>query len=319
MNKRLALTIDDSRFTNKVPSEMALLEELLRKSIPELTELFIQRQRAVPKGLLEALEVDSRHGAQQLARRIRGRYRSNRSEGQRLHNLLRFEIELWADGFGLVAGVDEAGMAPLAGPVVAGAVVLPQNYKLRGLNDSKKILDPERRRELAIQIKQDAICWSVGFAEVEEIDKINIYHAGLLAMQRAVEGLTARPDFILVDARKIPNCTIPQRGIIRGDALSATIAAASIIAKTTRDAHMLELDSVYGGYGLASHKGYPTPEHCRALQMLGALPIHRRSFARVRQALGLDPIQSELFPSEPDLASEMAAEMEAATVLPPLQ
>ena len=298
---------------------MALLEELLRKSIPELTELFIQRQRAVPKGLLEALEVDSRHGAQQLARRIRGRYRSNRSEGQRLHNLLRFEIELWADGFGLVAGVDEAGMAPLAGPVVAGAVVLPQNYKLRGLNDSKKILDPERRRELAIQIKQDAICWSVGFAEVEEIDKINIYHAGLLAMQRAVEGLTARPDFILVDARKIPNCTIPQRGIIRGDALSATIAAASIIAKTTRDAHMLELDSVYGGYGLASHKGYPTPEHCRALQMLGALPIHRRSFARVRQALGLDPIQSELFPSEPDLASEMAAEMEAATVLPPLQ
>jgi ribonuclease HII len=165
----------------------------------------------------------------------------------------------------MVAGVDEAGMAPLAGPVVAGAVILPQNYKLRGLNDSKKILDPEKRDELAAQIKQDAFCWSVGFAEVEEIDKINIYHAGLLAMQRAVAGLSSQPDFILVDARKIPNCTTPQRGIIRGDALSASIAAASIIAKTTRDAHMLELDRLYSGYGLASHKGYPTPEHCRAL------------------------------------------------------
>jgi len=292
---------------------MPSLEELLRKSIPELTELFVQRRRAVPKGLLEALDTDPRQGAQLLAKRIRGRYRSNRSEGQRLHNLLRFEIELWADGFGLVAGVDEAGMAPLAGPVVAGAVVLPQNYKLRGLNDSKKILDPEKRGELATQIKHDAICWSVGIAEVEEIDKINIYHAGLLAMQRAVQGLTTAPSFILVDARRIPNCTIPQRRIIRGDALSASIAAASIIAKTTRDAHMLELDGVYSGYGLASHKGYPTPEHCRALKTLGALPIHRRSFARVREALGLDPIQTELFPTETDLAAEMADEMAAAT------
>jgi len=273
--------------------------------------LFVQRRRPVPKGLLEALETDSRQGAHQLAKRIRGRYRSNRSEGQRLHNLLRFEIELWADGFGLVAGVDEAGMAPLAGPVVAGAVVLPQHYKLRGLNDSKKILDPEKRDELAAQIKQDALCWSVGIAEVEEIDTINIYHAGLLAMQRAVHGLTTEPNFILVDARKIPNCTIPQRGIIRGDALSASIAAASIIAKTTRDAHMLDLDRIYAGYGLASHKGYPTPEHCRALKTLGALPIHRRSFARVREALGLDPIQTELFPTEADVAAEMPSDLAA--------
>jgi len=300
---------------------MPALEGLLHKSIPELNEMFVERRRPVPKGLLEALEIDHRQGAQQLAKRIRQRYRSNRSEGQRLHSLLRFEIELWADGFGMVAGVDEAGMAPLAGPVVAGAVILPQNYKLRGLNDSKKILDPERRDELAIQIKQDAICWAVGFAEVEEIDKINIYHAGLLAMQRAVQGLNSNPDFILVDARKIPNCTTPQRGIIRGDSLSASIAAASIIAKTTRDAHMLELDTLYNGYGLASHKGYPTPEHCRALKELGALPIHRRSFARVRQALGLDPIQNELFADEPidseNFAddSEMAKELTAAQVL----
>jgi len=277
---------------------MSSLEDLLNKSIPELSELFVRRQRRVPKGLLEALDVDRRQGAQQLARRIRSRYRDNRSEGQRLHFLLRFEIELWSQGYGMIAGVDEAGMAPLAGPVVAGAVILPQNYKLRGLNDSKKILDPEKRDELALQIKQDAVCWSVGVAEVEEIDKINIYHAGLLAMQRAVQGLSAQPDFILVDARKIPNTQTPQRGIIRGDALSASIAAASIIAKTTRDAHMLQMDQLYSGYGLASHKGYPTPEHCRVLRDLGALPIHRRSFARVRQALGLDPIQPELFALE---------------------
>ena len=292
---------------------MPELQDLLSKSIPELSKLFLTRRRPVPKGLLEALEVDSRQGAHQLAKRIRQRYRTNRSEGQRLHSLLRFELELWSDGYGMVAGVDEAGMAPLAGPVVAGAVILPKNYKLRGLNDSKKILDSEKRDELAVQIKQDAVCWAVGFAEVEEIDKINIYHAGLLAMQRAVQGLEAQPDFILVDARKIPNCQTPQRGIIRGDALSASIAAASIIAKTTRDAHMLELDGLYNGYGLASHKGYPTPEHCRALQELGALPIHRRSFARVRQALGLDPIQSELFP-EAETASEAHAEFYAEDI-----
>jgi ribonuclease HII len=286
---------------------MPSLEDLLHKSIPELRELFLERSRPVPRGLLEALEVDTRHGAHQLAKRIRRRYRSNRSEGQRLHSLLRFEIELWAQGYSLVAGVDEAGMAPLAGPVVAGAVILPQNYKLRGLNDSKKILDSETREELAAQIKQDAICWSFGFAEVEEIDRINIYHAGLLAMQRALQGLSCFPDFVLVDARKIPHCPHPQRGIIRGDALSASIAAASIIAKTTRDAHMLELDSLYVGYGFASHKGYPTPEHCRALRELGALPIHRRSFGRVREVLGLDPVQSELFEEHTEDAQAEAA------------
>ena len=286
---------------------MTSVENLLHKSIPELRDIFLERRRRVPRGFLEALENDNRNGAQQLAKQIRKRYRGNRSEGQRLHTLLRFEIELWAQGYSLVAGVDEAGMAPLAGPVVAGAVILPQNYKLRGLNDSKKILDQEKRTELALHIKQDALCWSVGFAEVEEIDRINIYHAGLLAMQRALQGLSCLPDFVLVDARRIPQCPAPQRGIIRGDALSASIAAASIIAKTTRDAHMLELDALYAGYGFASHKGYPTPEHCRTLKELGALPIHRRSFGRVREVLGLDPIQTELFEEEPATPLDAAA------------
>jgi len=274
---------------------MPTLEQLLTKSIPELRERFVDRERPVPKGLVEALERDTRQGAHHLAKLIQKRWRKNRAEGQRLHNLLRFEIDLWEQGFNLIAGVDEAGMAPLAGPVVAGAVILPRNYKLKRLNDSKQILDIAVRDELAQQIKADAVVWSAGIAEVDEIDTLNIYHAGLLAMRRAVEGLTSQPDFILVDARRIPHCTTPQRGIIKGDTLSASIAAASIIAKTTRDAIMTELDSILPGYNFATHKGYPTPEHCRCLKELGATPIHRRSFARVREALGLDPIQSELF------------------------
>jgi ribonuclease HII len=257
----------------------------------------------VPKGLVEALETDQRQGAHHLAKLIRERWRKNRAEGQRLHNLLRFEIDLWEQGFNFIAGVDEAGMAPLAGPVIAGAVILPRNYKLKKLNDSKQILDPCMRDELAQQIKQDALFWAVGRAEVEEIDTINIYHAGLLAMGRAVEGLTSQPDFILVDARRIPHCQTPQRGIIKGDTLSASIAAASIIAKTTRDAIMTAFDSIHPGYNFATHKGYPTPEHCRCLKELGATPIHRGSFARVREALGLDPVQDQLFEQKVEAAA----------------
>jgi len=281
---------------------MSSLDELLAQPISELKERFVDRQRPVPSGLIEALECDARRGAQQLAKQIRDRWRKNRAEGQRLHNLLRFEIELWEQGFKLIAGVDEAGMAPLAGPVIAGACILPQNYKLRGLNDSKQILDETFRDELAKQIKGDAIAWAVGRAEVEEIDTLNIYHAGLLAMRRAVEGLASPPDFVLVDARRIPHCSTPQRGIIKGDTLSASIAAASIIAKTTRDALMTEFDQIHPGYNFASHKGYPTPEHCRLLKELGAVAIHRRSFARVREALGLDPVQNELFEEKAESA-----------------
>src|SRR2546425_5308105 len=282
---------------------MPTLEQLLIKSIPDLRERFVDRARPVPKGLVEALELDTRQGAHHLAKLIRDRWRKNRAEGQRLHNLLRFEIDLWDQGVNLIAGVDEAGMAPLAGPVVAGAVILPRNYKLKRLNDSKQILDTTVRDELAQQIKADAVVWSAGIAEVEEIDTLNIYHAGLLAMRRAVEGLTTQPDFILVDARRIPHCSAPQRGIIKGDTLSASIAAASIIAKTTRDTLMAEFDSVHPGYNFATHKGYPTPEHCRLLKELGAAPIHRRSFARVREALGLDPIQNELFEEKAEAAA----------------
>ena len=273
---------------------MPSIEELLRLSVSELRDFFLDGRDPLPQGLLEALEADERRGARDLAAKIRQRRRNNRAEGQRLRHLLKYEIELWEQGFEFIAGVDEAGIGPLAGPVVSGAVILPRNYKLRELDDSKQ-LDQHTRENLAQQIKENAIAWAIGIAQVEEIDQLNIYHAGLLAMRRAIECLNVPPHYILVDARTIPGCSVDQRGIICGDRLSASIAAASIIAKTTRDALMAELDARYPGYGFASHKGYSTPEHFRMLQKLGASPIHRRSFRPVRQALGLEPIQDRLF------------------------
>src|SRR2546430_1097385 len=182
---------------------MPTLEQLLVKSIPELAERFVDRSRPVPKGLVGALDSDTRQGAHHLAKLIQKRWRKNRAEGQRLHNLLRFEIDLWEQGFDLIAGVDEAGMAPLAGPVVAGAVILPRNYKLKGLNDSKQILDIAVRDELALQIKADAVGWSVWIAEVDEIDTINIYRVGLLAMRRASTRMKSGFDLNPSTARRI--------------------------------------------------------------------------------------------------------------------
>ena len=270
-------------------------DQLLDKSLAELREYFLVLERPVPYGMLDALENDPRNGARKLAQSIRLRRSKRRKEGQRLRNLLRFETDLYKRGFRNIAGIDEAGMAPLAGPVVAAAVILPQGYRLTDLNDSKKIFNERKREALALKIKQDAVCWSVGTAEAEEIDRINIYRAGLLAMSRAAESLTTKPDYLLIDARTIPQFRCPQKGIIHGDALSASIAAASIIAKTTRDLYMIEMDRLYTGYGFASHKGYPTPEHLCILKERGPVPIHRRSFEPVRKALDLDPVQGVLF------------------------
>lgn len=272
------------------------LEEFLCLGLAELRERFIDQGNAVPDGLLEALLADPRRGAQALARRIETRRQRNRAEGQRLRQLLKFETDLWEQGLARIAGVDEAGAGPLAGPVVAAACVLPRDFRPFGIDDSKK-LDRSERDALEAQIKQGALAWSVAQTEVEEIDRINIYRASLLAMRRAVEGLPFRPDFLLVDARTVPETTIPQRGIIHGDALSMSIAAASILAKTSRDRLMEELARTYPGYGFEVHKGYGTPEHSAALKRLGACPIHRRSFGPVREVLGLGPAQGDLFGS----------------------
>jgi ribonuclease HII len=269
-------------------------DDIARMSVFELRERFVENGRALPADCEEALRNDGRAGARAVYEAILRRRRENRAEGQRLRHLLRHETPLWEKGLTRVAGIDEAGMAPLAGPVVAAAVVLPREFRPRGIDDSKQV-DAAGRERLAAEIKRSAVCWAVGITTVEEIDSINIYRAGLLAMRRAVEGLASCPEHLLIDARRLPEVRIPQQGIIHGDALSLTIAAASIVAKTTRDAMMVEYDLQYPGYGFARHKGYPTAEHFAALDRLGACALHRRSFAPVRQALGLGPVQGELF------------------------
>ncbi len=259
----------------------------------EMRRLYVAQGRALPKALEAALQADPRAGARAVLEAVQRRRRARRAEAQRLRRLCRYERELWAQGVLRIAGVDEAGMSPLAGPVVAAAAVLPVGYRRAGIDDSKK-LGPRQREELALHIKHEALAWAVGVAEPDEIDRINIYRAGLLAMRRAVEALALRPDYLLIDARSLRELAIPQRGIIGGDAASISIAAASILAKTTRDARMRELDARYPGYGFARHKGYPVRAHVRAIAERGVSPIHRRSFAPVREALGLEPAQTEL-------------------------
>jgi ribonuclease HII len=277
-------------------------DDIARMSVAELRERFVGKGRALPAGCEEALRNDARAGARGVYEAIVRRRHANRAEGQRLRHLLRYECALWERGVTRVAGVDEAGMAPLAGPVVAAAVILPQDFRPRGIDDSKQV-DAAERARLAVEIKAAALCWAVGVTTVEEIDAINIYRAGLLAMRRAIEGLSVTPEHVLLDARRVPEVKIPQDGIIHGDALSLTIAAASIIAKTTRDAMMAEYDRAHPGYGFAHHKGYPTAEHFASLDRLGVCSIHRRSFAPIRKALGLEPVQGDLFaPPDPEAA-----------------
>lgn len=187
-----------------------------------------------------------------------------------------------------LAGVDEVGRGPLAGPVVAGAVILDPERPIEGLKDSKQ-LSEKRRESLAAEIREHALAWALGRAEVEEIDCLNILQATLLAMQRAVAGLCLVPELVLVDGNRCPRLDYPVQAVVKGDSLVPAISAASIIAKVSRDREMTRLDTVYPGYGLAKHKGYPSRMHLDALQALGITPIHRRSFAPVRRMLeGLD-------------------------------
>lgn len=183
-----------------------------------------------------------------------------------------------------VAGVDEVGRGPLAGPVVAAAVILDPERPIEGLVDSKKISEKKRER-LALEIREKALAWALGRAEVEEIDEINILQASLLAMQRAVEQLQPAPDRALIDGNRCPMLSCPAEAIIKGDETVEAISAASIIAKVARDQEMLALDADYPGYGLARHKGYPTKAHIEALQTLGVTQIHRRSFGPVKKLL----------------------------------
>jgi len=208
---------------------------------------------------------------------------------KRLRCTLRYEKKAWDAGAVHVAGVDEVGRGSLFGCVVAAAVILDPAYRVRGLRDSK-LLEPERRAVLAVRIREHAIAWAVAAVDAARIDQINIYQASRVAMREAVMRLAITPDHLLIDAVKI-DCDVPQDAIIHGDALSASIAAASILAKVERDRMMCEWDTVFPAYGLASHKGYSTPKHLAALREFGPTPLHRQSFAPVWQ----NPVPQEAF------------------------
>lgn len=190
----------------------------------------------------------------------------------------------YPQGVELIAGVDEVGRGPLVGAVVTAAVILDPNNPIKGLADSKK-LSEKKRLALAEEIKQKALAWSLGRAEPEEIDELNILHATMLAMQRAINTLKIRPHFVLVDGNRIPKLDMPAQAVVKGDSLVAEISAASILAKVARDQEMVELDFQFPQYEFAKHKGYPTKVHLEKLAEFGALPQHRRSFAPVRKVL----------------------------------
>lgn len=198
------------------------------------------------------------------------------------------QLALHWSGPGLIAGVDEVGRGPLAGPVVAAAVILDDLRPVRGLRDSKKLGEATRER-LDAEIRAKALCVSVAEASVEEIDRLNILEATMLAMQRAVEGLRLPPSLVLVDGNRLPRLRTPAEAVVRGDDRVPVIAAASIVAKVHRDALLTALHGDHPAYGFATHKGYPTPAHLAALRTHGACPAHRRSFAPVRAAVGAGP------------------------------
>ncbi len=246
------------------------------------------------EALIERLAGDSRIGARALEIRARKKLEKGHRERERISGLLALRDELTRRGVRGIAGVDEVGVGPLAGPVVAAAVVLPARFELAGLDDSKRVR-PALRRTLASKIREIAVGVGIGEVSVEEIDQIGIYQAALEAMRRAVASLarTTEVGHLLVDARTVPGVTLAQTPIIKGDQKDASIAAASIVAKVHRDTYMESLASRYPAYGFERHMGYGTVAHLAALDVHGPCPIHRRSFAPVeaaeRRALRVSP------------------------------
>lgn len=257
------------------------LIDLSKMTIKDIERLFAEG--SVTEELLEACRADSRKAAGTILRR----YERSLKEEQRLLAMYDYERQAWAEGLEIVAGVDEAGRGPLAGPVSVAAVILPHELKLSHLNDSKK-LSPERREELFAEIQEKAVAIGTALVDAKTIDRVNIYQATINGMYEAIFSLKPEPKQVLVDAVPLAALTMPSRSIIKGDAKSASIAAASIIAKVTRDHLMDEYDKQYPEYGFAAHKGYGTAQHMEAIRKYGPCPIHRMSF---------EPLRS-MFPNE---------------------
>ncbi len=250
-----------------------------KMTLAEVKFLLAEKGNSLAADVRNSLSNDDRVGVRKLYQQFCRQEALDVKEEIRLKKLQFYEEDVRRKGYSIVAGIDEAGRGPLAGPVVASAAILPADVRIRGINDSKK-LSPAKREELYHEITEKAVAWSVGMSTVEEIDNLNILQASLLAMQRAVQDLTACPDYLLVDAVKIPDISTPQNAIIKGDGLSVSIAAASIIAKVTRDKIMNNLDREFPQYGFSRHKGYGTSEHIKALKEYGPSHHHRRTFIK---------------------------------------
>lgn len=246
----------------------------------------LQQQQELPLRVLESLQTDPRTGVKRLLENWLDSKRRREQESRRLRELYLYESAYYRQSQPLVAGIDEAGRGPLAGPLVVAAVVLPEFAHLPGLNDSKQVTAKQREKLYAL-IQETALAISWQSIPVDVIDEKNIYQATVYGMYRAVEALQPAPQAVLIDAVKLPLLPIPWQAIIGGDALSASIAAASVIAKVERDRMMSELNQQYPGYGFDKHKGYATKEHLAAIWRLGPTPAHRRSFEPVKSGGGL--------------------------------
>jgi ribonuclease HII len=260
-------------------------------SLKEIQQKYSASGALISPQILRRLQRDSRTGARRLYRVLAKRLDAQSRERRRLDAMLHFERVLWKAGVARIAGVDEVGIGPLAGPVVAAAVVFPPGTAIDGIDDSKA-LDEASRQSLEREVRSTACGIGIGVVEVEEIDRLNVYHAGIRAMQLAVAALPEPPQHVLVDSRTIPGLSQPQNSFDKGDGINFSIAAASIVAKVYRDRLMSDLDAVFPGYGFAEHKGYATPLHQQAIRKLGPCPIHRQSFDYIRELCGE---YSELF------------------------
>lgn len=249
----------------------------MKKSIGEITEIYKQADITLLPAFIEEYKDDERNGVKTLVKKAKKCLDDLEKEKSRMYEMFSYERKY--DMYQCICGVDEVGCGPLAGPVVSAAVVLPKDCDILYLNDSKKLTE-NKREEVFDEIMKKAVSVGIGFATPERIDEINIRQADFEAMRMALSKLSVEPDFIMVDGYPIGGIDKKQISIVKGDAKSASIAAASIVAKVTRDRMMTEYDSVFPGYGFASNKGYGSAEHIKAIKELGPTPIHRKSFIK---------------------------------------
>jgi ribonuclease HII len=252
---------------------------MTNQSLKQIKDELSQLELEELKNAIEIYKEDQRAGVKKLIAQFEKNIEKHTIECERIKNISQYEQEQYAKGKNYVAGIDEVGRGPLAGPVVTCSVILPKDCFILGINDSKK-LSEAKREELYIKIKQEAIAISIGIIDVDTIDHINILQATYKAMQQSIEKLSQKPDILLVDAVTIPNIDIEQVGIIKGDAKSITIGAASIVAKVTRDHMMNDYHQLFPEYGFDKNKGYGTAEHIEAIKKYGLCPIHRRTFVK---------------------------------------